>query len=106
MSRALSVLTIVALTGLPSVPAWAQDGDDEAESGAAILRGAAEAGLGGPQSVGAQLEEDAAQRYLPAGEASCDEAVDLRAESRIVGLALYTVFGQVQGVDGNGSIHE
>ncbi len=39
---------------------WAQESDTQ--SGAAILRQAAEAGLGGPQSVGAQLKEDAAQR--------------------------------------------
>lgn len=76
MSRALSVLAIVALTGLPSVPAWAQDGDDEAESGAAILRGAAEVGLGGPQSVGAQLEEDAAQRRTMSRRPGIDSFFD------------------------------
>ena len=64
MLRALSLSALMALAGLPT-PAWAQDGGAAVEqpaAGAAILRGAAEAGLGGPQSVGPQLQEDAAQR--------------------------------------------
>jgi porin len=48
------------------VTAWAQEvvttDANQASSGAAILRSAAKAGLGGPQSVGPQLQEDAAQR--------------------------------------------
>jgi|GEM_PF-5042491 len=66
MPRAPSLFAMAALAGLPSAAALAQEGNgaaaDQRASGAAILRGAAEAGLGGPQSVGAQLEEDAAQR--------------------------------------------
>jgi porin len=69
ISRSLPsvVLTTFVITAFTvPVVAWAQDGDDAAveqsASGAAILRGAARAGLGGPQSVGPQLQEDAAQR--------------------------------------------
>ena len=64
MLRALSLFALMALAGLPT-PAWAQDAGDAVKqpaAGAGILRGAAEAGLGGPQSVGPQLQEDAAQR--------------------------------------------
>lgn len=57
------------------VAALAQDGEQRA-SGAAILRGAAEAGLGGPQSVGAQLEEDAAQRRTMSRRPGVDALFD------------------------------
>jgi porin len=69
MSRSFPVLSIAILAGTaitPPVTAWAQDDNaaiaEQSATGAAILRDAARAGLGGPQSVGAQLEEDAAQR--------------------------------------------
>ncbi len=64
MPRALTTLAVMAIAIPLPLTVWAQEGDgaDGEPSGAAILRNAAKAGLGGPQSVGAQLEEDAAQR--------------------------------------------
>ncbi|MDJ0512912.1 MAG: carbohydrate porin [Methyloceanibacter sp.] len=72
------VLSAVICGLLISFPATAHAQEPRAETisqpatGAAILRDAAEAGLGGPQSVGAQLEEDAAQRETPSRRPGVD----------------------------------
>jgi porin len=52
----LAPITTVAQDAPPEADA------DQSNSGAEVLRSAAKAGLGGPQSVGPQLQEDAAQR--------------------------------------------
>ena len=70
MPRATSALVLLAAAGvmlrLP-ITAVAQEVSpttvaDQPSSGADVLRRGAEGGLGGPQSVGPQLEEDAAKR--------------------------------------------
>jgi len=70
MPRATSALVLMAAAGvmlrLP-ITAVAQEASsttavDQSSSGADVLRRGAEGGLGGPQSVGPQLEEDAAKR--------------------------------------------
>ncbi len=75
------LLTIALASVLPGA-ALAQSGGDAPDSGAGILRGAAQAGLGGPQSVGAQLEEDAAQRRVQSRRPGADGFFDA-AESRL-----------------------
>lgn len=70
--RATRFLLLIAFASVACVgatlpgTAWAQGATgtdaDQASSGAEALRGTAKAGIGGPQSVGPQLEEDAAQR--------------------------------------------
>ncbi len=81
------VLTTLAITAFTvPVVAWAQDGDgagmDQSGSGAAILRSAAKAGLGGPQSVGPQLQEDADQRKAMSRRPGVD-AIFQPAEARL-----------------------
>ncbi len=82
MSR-FSIIALAAVAGIAimlPVSAWAQGADGElaeqSASGAEIFRGAAEAGLGGPQSVGAQLEEDAAQRKTMSRRPGVDAVFD------------------------------
>ncbi|MDX2317532.1 MAG: hypothetical protein QNK17_03890, partial [Hyphomicrobiaceae bacterium] len=70
MQRQIAVPIFAVVAGallLAPITTVAQDaslaaGADQSSSGAEILRSAAKAGLGGPQSVGPQLQEDAAQR--------------------------------------------
>jgi len=83
MSRSFPVSSIAVLAGIAitlPVIAWAQDDNaavaDRSTTGDAILRGAAKAGLGGPQSVGAQLEEDAAQRRTMSRRPGVDALFD------------------------------
>ena len=100
---AIAVLATSAIT--QPAAAWAQDYNsasaEQSAAGAAILRSAAQAGLGGPQSVGAQLEEDAAQRQVQSRRPGMDAIFDpaesslerLRAMSGVqVGLDYQAVY--------------
>ncbi|MEE8578683.1 MAG: hypothetical protein V3S78_01910, partial [Hyphomicrobium sp.] len=70
MRRATAWLVLMAVAGvmlrLPTTAVAQEVSDtmavDLPSSGADVLRRGAESGLGGPQSVGPQLEEDAAKR--------------------------------------------
>ncbi|MEM9590389.1 MAG: carbohydrate porin [Pseudomonadota bacterium] len=79
MRSPLALVFLVALVHFPNVASGqSYDGTpaNTPANGAAILRRAAEAGLGGPQSVGAQLEEDAARRETPSRRPGVDALFD------------------------------
>ena len=67
---------VIALPSVARAQEARADDTEQRATGAAILRGAAEAGLGGPQSVGAQLEEDVAQRETPSRRPGIDALFD------------------------------
>jgi porin len=108
MSRSAPFLSIAVLAAsaiTQPAAAWAQPDNsaigEQSAAGAAILRNAAKAGLGGPQSVGAQLEADAAQRATKSRRPSVDAFFDpaennlerLRAVSGLqVGLDYQAVY--------------
>jgi len=126
MSRATLALALVAAAGLmlrlPNT-ALAQETSsatvvDQSSSGANVLRRGAEAGLGGPQSVGPQLEEDAAKRETVSRRPHVDALFQPIEDSlarlkRLYGLqigidyqALYqhsnkTLLGEKQGSSGS-----